>query len=635
MPIDQSNPPIRIYLVGTPNSGKSTLFNQLTGLNQKTGNFPGVTVEKKSGFIETKPNQWTELWDLPGVLGFSGNSEEKKITIQTILSAKPNEKILYVLDATQLERSLLFLFSIIEKGLPVFIALTMTDILEKRGFRIDIKELEKILGIPILIVNPKKREGVDDLKQKLCDLENFQRGIPLGEKNSEDLLQDYTKKFQSIKKILSKILLPIPGSLNEKPKTLNKIDNYLLHPILGLLVFFIVIALIFQFLFTWSQWPMEQIENFVSYLQNLLSHSLPEGPLSSLLVDGVIGGVGAILAFLPQIALLFFFIGLMEESGYLSRASFVMDKLMGKFGLSGSAFIPLISSAACAVPAILGTRTIESKPERMTTILVAPLIMCSARYPVYILIVGTVFYYEPFQGVISLKGLVLFCMFLLGIFSSFLLALVFRKTVFRSTQNFFILELPDYRVPSLKVILQKVWVKIVYFLSSAGRIILSISIILWFLSYYPIQTDSAGERVINIENSYAGKLGKVLEPMIQPLGFNWKIGVAILTSFAAREVMVSTLAVIYGLEGESEESNTLQETMRKDRKENGKLVWNIPTGLSLLVFYAFAHQCMSTLAVVRRETNSWLWPMVQFLYMTGLAYILSFLVYQITSIILD
>jgi len=629
--ISTSSPPRRYLLVGNPNSGKTTLFNRLTGLRQKTGNFQGSTVEKKVGIYPTRFHDRLEIWDLPGAFSMEGINEDKKITAEIVQNADESDRILYVMDSTQIERSFQFLTSILDRGLRVLVVLTMLDLLQRRGLDLDLNQLEKCTGIQFVPVNPKTGEGIETLIQLLEDEESFRKGIPIWSGKATDLEEEYILKSIAIKKILSNTL--IKNTSVESLVDLDSIDSLLLHPVYGLIIFLGIMAVVFQFLFHLAEFPMELIAKGILFLQNLLRETIPQGPLGSLVIDGALGGVGAILAFLPQICLLFFFIGIMEESGYIARASFLMDKFMGKFGMNGKAFIPILSSAACAVPAILSTRTIESREDRITTILIVPLIMCSARYPVYILVIGTVFPQEPVLGYISIRGIVLFFLFVLGLLTSLTFGLLFKKLLLRKSPGFFILELPTYRMPSIVSLLQIVWVKVKSFLVNAGRIILTISILLWFISYYPLQRTETGEYRSTIKTSYAAAIGKIIEPAIEPLGFDWKIGVAILASFAAREVMVSTLAILYELDGEDEESTSLREAMRNDTRPDGSLIWTPLTGISILIFFAFANQCMSTLAVTKKETNSYVFPAIQFLYMTVLAYVSSFLVYQVGTLL--
>ncbi|TGK87348.1 ferrous iron transport protein B [Leptospira noumeaensis] len=682
----------RIYLVGNPNCGKSTLFNQLTGLKQKTGNFSGVTVEKREGIFRTNGLDYT-ITDLPGTYGLGGVAEDKKIAYEVLLSRKPDEQVIYVLDALNLERGLQFLLQIIDMGIPTLVVLTMKDVLEKKRIQLDLEKLKKQIGLQFLLVNAKSGEGVETLKESITNPNQFQNctrlwtwgtkeesflksakqklGIDSNEaefflsQSLKYLNEDphfseerYYLKFPEetknwlrsqvigkgfffyyqeemihrsifIKKVLAEAVTypkSIPGSLDEK------LDKVLLHPILGFICFFLLMGLLFQSLFSFAELPMDLIELGIGQIQSFTESFVSEGLLRSLLIEGIIGGVGSVVVFVPQIALLFLFIGILEESGYLARASFLMDRVMGKFGLSGKSFIPLLSSAACAVPAILGTRTIENKSDRFTTIMVSPLVMCSARYPVYILIVGTVFSFPPVFGIFNIQGFVLFSMFFLGMIVSFGFAYLFRKTVFKEDSSYFVMELPRYNLPSLKSLFHTVYGKVKSFLSTAGQIILYISVLLWFLSHFPAEYKNNQWETSPIETSYIGTIGKVMEPAIEPLGFDWKIGISILTSFAAREVMVSTLAVLYGSE-ENEESENLRSTLRTEKRADGSLVWTPLSGLSLLVFFAFASQCMSTLAVTKKETGTIFWPAVQFLYMTVLAIASSFLIFQLGKIL--
>lgn len=678
----------KLYLVGNPNCGKSTLFNQLTGLRQKTGNFSGVTVEQKSGVLKSAEKELTII-DLPGTHGMGGKTEDKRITYDILLSREPEDKIIYVLDALNLERGLQFLLQVIDMGAPVTVVMTMKDVLEKKNLSIDLNILENELGIKIHLINAKSGDGVLNLKEALFQEENFvsnsrkwkwdakeenqiseiKKTLQIEDTNSEFILTQALKylsgdpsqtdiqylnyfpaesisflksnfsqkKFQFnyeeeiirkaffIKQILAKCL---KTGGNKSRDFDTKLDAILLHPFWGFVCFFLLMGVLFQTLFSWAEIPMNGIEESIKMTQDIILDYLPEGLLRSLIVEGVLGGVGSVIVFIPQIALLFIFLGILEESGYLARASFLMDRTMGKFGLSGKSFIPLLSSAACAVPAIMGTRTIENKADRITTIMVSPLIMCSARYPVYILIVGTVFNLPPIFGFINVQGIVLFGMFLVGLFTSLLVALLFRKTVFKEDSSYFIMELPRYMIPSSKSIFHSVFQKVLAFLKSAGQIILYISVLLWFLSAFPASYVNEKWETSNIETSYIGRTGKFIEPVLHPMGFDWKIGISMLTSFAAREVMVSTLAIIYGT-NDDEQSETLREKLRNEKKADGSPLWSPLTGLSLLAFFAFASQCMSTLAVVRKETGSFLWPFIQFVYMTGLALLSATLIFQI------
>ncbi|EMJ93324.1 ferrous iron transport protein B [Leptospira alstonii serovar Pingchang str. 80-412] len=686
-------------MAGNPNCGKSTLFNRLTGLRQKTGNYHGVTVEKAEGILN-HPERAVKILDLPGAFSLGGNSEDKQVTSRVLIGHKEGDLILFVMDASLAERSLQFLLQILELNVPVLVAVTMKDVLEKKRIGLELDSLSKEFGILFRYVNPKNGEGVSELKDLIVSPDAFripirsfpwdpvrekfiddllrslsakhsnslkfvlinslkelsgevlQKGLPglsLFPENSAKLirekfdrfekrftyLEELTQKSVYIKKVLNNSIVgdPIPSE-----KFLSKADKILLHPFWGMVSFLGIMALVFQTLFTWSETPMDWIESGVGNVGSFVGGFLEAGPLRSLIQEGIIGGVGAVLVFIPQIALLFLFIGILEETGYIARASFVMDRFMGKFGLSGKSFIPLLSSAACAVPAIMGTRTIENKSDRLTTILVAPLITCSARYPVYVLVIGAVFPAGTLWGIFNIQALTMFGLFLLGMIASMLAALVFKKTFFKSDSSYFLMELPAYNTPSVKSLALTVFKKLKAFLATAGQIILFISILLWFLanypridsSLYPNVTDSELKK-IQIRESYAGSSGKFMEPVLKPIGFDWKMGIGIITSFAAREIMVSTLSIVYGVGGE-ESTDGLKEAIRKDKDENGKAVWGLRNSVSLLLFFAFACQCMSTLAVVKKETNSVFWPTFLFTYMTILAYSTSFIVFQFWSL---
>ena len=687
----------RCLLVGNANAGKTSLFNQLTGLSQKTGNFPGVTVGIATGEVKLE-DKTLEVIDLPGSFSLNANSEDKKTLTLFLINRKESDKIIFVLDAILLERSLQFLFQIMDLGAPILLVITMKDILQKKNLFIQVETLKKELGIEVLLVNAKNGEGISKLKELIVNPYNFKTPKRLwawdekresffqnllakleadnihylqfvlgntlkklsGEKLQKELpgIEEFKPEIQNlisselknsglvykyqeeviqksfrIKSIISKVLT---GNIEDKSSLSSKLDRFILHPVFGMFTFFLVMGFVFQSLFSWSEYPMEFIEKSFENLGNYFQTTLPEGPFNGLITKGIIGGVGSVLVFIPQIALLFLFIGIMEESGYLSRVSFIMDKFMGRFGLSGKSFIPLLSSAACAVPAIMSTRTIENRSDKMATILISPLITCSARYPVYILVIGAIFPKQEIFGIFSLQALMLFGLFILGMITALLFALLFKKTFFRHESSYFLIELPSYKIPSIKNLFLSVYQNIKAFIENSGTIILYVSILLWFLAYYPVTAPVDSTRATKpeteISHSYAAKIGKFIEPAIEPLGFDWKIGVGIISSFAAREVMVSTLAIIYGVEGD-ETSDDLKTSIQKDvNPKTGKKTWSVLTAISLLIFFAFASQCMSTLAVVRQETKSYFWPSFLFVYMSILAYISSLAVYQIGTL---
>ncbi|MBL0264615.1 MAG: ferrous iron transport protein B [Leptospiraceae bacterium] len=685
----------RCLLVGNANAGKTSIFNRLTGLSQKTGNFPGITVGIATGEIKLKDKQ-LEIIDLPGSFSLNANSEDKKTLTRFLINRRESDKIIFVLDAMLLERSLQFLFQIMDLGAPILLVITMKDILEKKNLSIQVDALKRELGIETLLVNAKSGSGIQELKELISQEYNFKTPSRLwtwddkrenflnslltrietdnhhylsfvlsnalkrisGEKLQKELpgLEEFKPEIQSfiekeleasglkykyqeevihksfrIKSIIGKVLT---GNMENQKSFSSKFDKIILHPVFGMITFFGIMAFVFQSLFSWSEIPMQIIESSIDSLANYFQARLPVGPFNGLVTKGIIGGVGSVLVFIPQIALLFFFIGIMEESGYLSRVAFIMDKFMGRFGLSGKSFIPLLSSAACAVPAIMSTRTIENKSDKMATILISPLITCSARYPVYILIIGAIFPKKNLLGIFSLQALVLFGLFILGMVTALLFALLFKKTFFRHDSSYFLIELPSYKIPSLKNLFLSVYQNVKAFIENSGTIILYASILLWFLAYYPVAAPTEKQQIpTEISKSYAAQLGKFIEPAILPLGFDWKIGVGIISSFAAREVMVSTLAIIYGVEGD-ETSEDLKTSIQDDvNRDTGKKTWSLLTAISLLLFFAYASQCMSTLAVVRQETKSYFWPSFLFMYMTILAYLSSLAVYQIGTLL--
>jgi len=690
-----------IALAGNPNSGKTTVFNALTGSFQKIANYGGVTVEKKEGFYTNAKGEKVCVLDLPGTYSLDATSPDEMIAQEVLLglrddTAKP-EVIVVVVDADNLERHLYLTLQLKETGIPLIMALNMMDVANRHKKNINIKELTQLLGIPIIPMVARSRQGIVELKKFLEEETDFKNihnerkwklSRPLeelcfrvGEKilaegianrdnadfYARNLLrsasslyyrklklsgtlrkyleqclkqidwqgvhfseEEITARYHWIEKILALVLhKPTHG---EQSWT-ERIDAVLLHRTYGPIFFFVFIAAIFQSVYTWATIPMDAINTVFGWLGDTVRHFLPAGALQNLAAEGIIGGVGSVLIFLPQILLLFFFIGLLEDTGYMARAAFLMDRLMSRVGLSGKSFIPLMSSFACAIPGIMACRTIENKKDRFATIMVAPLMTCSARLPVYILLIGTFIPAVPLLFGITLPGLVLFLLYLFGIAGAILMALVFKKTVFRGESPPLVLELPTYKLPQWRTVLKNMWQRSRMFVRRAGTIILSISIILWFLSSYPknealentLRGEGVSDAIISSEilkQSYAGKLGRLIEPVIAPLGFDWKIGIGLIASFAAREVLVSTLATIYQVEGANEESVSLKDALQKDGTFNPLVAW------SLLIFFVFACQCMSTVAIVRRETNSWRWPTFLILYMTALAYTASFLVYQ-------
>ncbi|MBI1193623.1 MAG: ferrous iron transport protein B [Bacteroidetes bacterium] len=698
---------MRVALAGNPNAGKSSVFNRLTGLQQQVGNFPGVTVEKKTGPVRLPAGQKAQLTDLPGVYSLYPHSPDQVITLQVLINKKDvlhPDVVLYVADASNLERHLLLFTEIADLGLPIILCLNQMDVARERGISIDIPMLAKGLGVPVFPINGRTGEG---LKQVLASLEHpvplrgdpfwkpekanpqvvsaVQKVLPdLGayqailvahqnrhlahlQQQEREAIQEALDPigFLSLRAQVSETMSRFDGltpivqqavsSLDRAARSRTALlDRVLIHPLYGTITFFIVLFMIFQAVFRWAEWPMKLMDQGIAGSRNALEGLLPESLLSDLLINGLIPGIGGILIFIPQIALLFALVALLEEVGYMARAVYLSDNVMRRFGLNGRSFVALISGIACAVPAIMTARGITNRQERLATIFVTPFMSCSARLPVYALLIAfAVPASSTLGGWLNLQGLVMFGLYFLGAFSALATSWLIKRFFPSAEPSYLMLELPDYRKPHWRNVLTTVWQKVSVFVSNAGRIILVISLILWVLSSYGPGTgvrDAASEVTANyaysalssnelegliaarqLEMSWAGHLGHLLEPIIAPLGFDWKIGIALITSFAAREVFVSTMATIYGA-ADQENKTGIVESMRLDvHPATGLPVYTAATAVSLLLFYVFAMQCMSTLAVVQRETGSWKIPIYQFLYMTGIAYGASFLAYQVLS----
>jgi ferrous iron transport protein B len=650
-----SGHPVTIAISGNPNAGKTTLFNALTGLRQKVANYPGVTVERKEGrwkFDSELPA--ARLIDLPGLYSLDATSLDEQLAREVLMGRvkdlpKP-DLIIAVVDATNLERNLYLVTQLIEYSIPVVIALTMVDLAEKRHLEIDAQKLSEMMRIPVVSVKARSKTGLDEITDAVRKLivtgeeaDPFWIETAGSDAGSDEIHLSLSDNEAANRQIFARYNF-ISDVYQESVRTADtdradlseKIDAILTHKFFGLVILVGILLLVFQAIFSWAALPMDLLDQGFGSLGTFVRAELPPGVLTDLLVDGVIAGVGGVLVFLPQILLLFLFISLLEDTGYMARAAFLLDKLMSRVGLHGKAFLPLMSSFACAIPGIMATRTIENRRDRLATILIAPFMSCSARLPVYALMIAAFFAGQKVLGFVSVGAVLMLAMYSLGIFVAVIVALILKKTILKSPPPPFVMELPPYRVPNLRTVIQNMLTRAWLFLKRAGTVILAISIILWALMYFPAGVHSSearesdvGQKRVQLESSYAGMLGKTIEPAIAPLGFDWKIGVAIIASFAAREVLVSTLSIIYNAgEDEPEDSPTLVKAIRAAERADGSKVWTPLTALSLMVFFVLAMQCMSTLAVVRRETNSWAWPAFMFAYMTAIAYAGALLTFQ-------
>lgn len=693
-----------IALLGNPNVGKTSLFNRITKLNQKVGNYPGITVEKREGNIKANGHEYRVI-DLPGTYTLFPNSLDEEVVLRTLTNKENTDYpdlVVVVSEPNTLSRGIVIYQQVRECGLPAIFIVNMEDELGSKGIKIDTPQLEKYLQTKVLTTNARNGGGVDKLietfeiqthpyfgalelpkvfapalvdAKKLFPLETEyktwlclaqEEAVGLSEPLKDQLVEIRSKhnisaqqlqKEESIlrhEKISHDLELIIQKSENKKFSFTTKIDDLLLHPVLGYVIFFGILFLIFQAIYSWSGPLMDGVDSIFGSMGEYVASILPEGPLNNLLVNGIIAGIGGIIIFLPQIIILFLCISLMEESGYMSRVVFLMDRWLKPFGLNGKSVIPLMSGSACAIPAIMAARNIENPKERLLTMLVTPFMTCSARLPIYIVIIGLVIPDEKFLG-FNLQGITLFGMYLLGIVGALFSALILNRIIKSVRKSYLIFELPTYKMPDWKNVLNTVWEKSSGFLIDAGKIILAISIILWVLGNFgPNDKFTNPEHYISQENphfsadeianevtaykteySYLGYLGRGIEPAIKPLGYDWKIGIGLLASFAAREVFVGTVAVVYSLGSEIDieddaQKQTLLDRMRSEINRNtGKQAYNFATGISLLLFYAFAMQCMATIGVVRKETGSWSWTLIQTGFMTGLAYLTALLAYQL------
>ena len=693
---------IKIALVGNPNTGKTSLFNKLTGLHKKVGNYPGITVNRISGTFNLDNGISVELIDLPGTYSLHPNSKDEEVVLKELLfNIEKIDGVIVVADVNNLKRNMILLTEIMDLGYPVMLVINMCDEMKKKGISIDIQKLEKLLKIPVFLISAKKAKAdgnkngkgkIFDLKRKILEMFDAQPShffskynltslnldflskknedfplyknwllyteqhnfkdkikkeksyileIPFESKSVKKLLQkEVIKRYQDINKILSQTYFI---DKSKATGVTEKIDRILLHRVWGLLIFAFIMFSVFQSIFSLAAIPMDWIDTQFTFLNTLLKSTLPAGQLTDLLTDGILSGIAGVLIFVPQIAILFLFIALLEEMGYMSRIVFLMDKIMQPFGLSGKSVVPLLSGTACAVPAIMGARTIENSKDRFITILTTPFMTCSARLPVYTIIIALIIPEKKIFGIINAQGLALFLLYFLGFAMALISAFILSKIIKNKYKRYFILEMPEYKLPILKNIYITVIDKLKAFVFGAGKIIVAFSIILWFLATHGpsdfnkptnTQSDTSIENNQNVssyklEHSYLGIMGKTIEPAIRPLGYDWKIGIALLTSFAAREVFVSTLSTIYSV-GDQDSNSLLKEKMANEINIfTGKKTFTFAVGISLLLFYAFAMQCFSTLATIKNETKTWKWPVVVFFYMTGIAYLFAFITYQI------
>lgn len=603
-----------VAIVGPPNSGKSTLFNQLTGLRQKVANFPGVTVEHRLGMAHLEDGREIALVDLPGVYGLSSRSEDEKVA-HDVLNGRRKElgrpdAVLLILDSTNLERHLLLAAPVLSMGLPTLVILNMADDLRGRHGHVDLGALSRQLGAPVVLASAVRGEGLDEVRRFLAS------GMPARNVYVElPVLNDIPRCREWASRVGGDARYHAPAP----PLWTRRLDAVFLHPVVGPVIFLLVVLAVFQTIFTAAVPLMDGLRFLVERSGFAVSSLLPDSPLRSLLTEGVWGGVGSVIVFLPQILLLFLLIGILEDSGYLARAALIADRTMAKVGLQGKSFIPLLSAYACAVPAIMATRTIENKRDRIATILVAPFITCSARLPVYTLLIAAFIPDKPVFGpFLGARAATLLGLYVLGFLAAIGTARLLKSTILRSGRAPFVLEMPPYRWPTLRSLGLRLYDRARVFLVRAGTVILCVAIVIWLLAHIPLQNG----KVPPIEESLAGTIGRAVEPIIRPLGFNWKIGIGLITSLAAREVIVGTLGTIYGMDADPASRN-LQAAIQKDLTTGG--------AVALLIFFAFAMQCMSTLAVVRRETGGWKWPAIQFAYMTLLAYVSAFVAHRIFS----
>src|SRR5574343_102791 len=651
---------MKIALLGNPNTGKSSVFNMLTGLRQQVGNFPGVTVDKKFGVFNLSNEEHT-LIDFPGTYSIYPRSKDEQVVYDVLKNDQhPDypELAIVVADESNLERNLFLFTQVYDLQIPVILVLNMADLAKKNGKSINIPALEEAFpGAKIVETTARVGMGKERLLQAIQSIskynhsEHFYANARICELyDSKGQETEATERYGLINELIKRVQTT---STSKSEQTSNKLDRVLVHPIFGYLIFGGILMIIFQFIFAFAAYPMDFIDGVFADFSAWLSEELPTGLFSDLISQGIVPGIGGVLVFIPQIALLFFFIALLEESGYLARVVFIMDRIMRPLGLNGKSVVPLLSSVACAIPGVMATRTISDWKERMITILVAPLMSCSARIPVYTLLIALVIPKETVLGFLNLQGLVLFGLYSLGLIAALLIAAILKLLIKTREKGFLLLELPSYKSPRWGNVGITVWEKVRVFVWDAGKVILAISIILWALATFGPGdrmekaalnaenhakelklSNEDSERFVasaKLENSFIGIMGKGLEPVIKPLGYDWKIGISLITSFAAREVFVGSLATIYAVQEDGGENKRLIDRMRSEKRFDGTPVYTLASGASLMVFYVFAMQCMATLAVVKRETKSWKWPLIQMAFMGTLAYLGAFITYLILS----
>ena len=653
---------MKIALFGNPNTGKSSVFNMLTGLRQQVGNFPGVTVEKKSGSFTVAEKEYT-LTDFPGTYSIYPRTKDEEVVYRVLTdptSKEFPELALVVLNASQLKRNLLLCSQLYDLKIPLVIVVNMSDIAQRKGITVDLQKLEELFpGSSVVSTNARIGLGKDRLLQAISsfDFKNQEANNRLIISDFEaapiDNLSKQVSETKERTSWIDSVLPAIQKNEENKSSSQSKLDQILVHWLWGYLIFVGVLLVVFQFIYAFASYPMDAIDLLFITLSNYLQETLPAGIFSNLLSQGIVPGIGGVVIFIPQIALLFFFISVLEETGYLSRVVFIMDRIMRPLGLNGKSVVPLMSSVACAIPGVMAARTISDWRERIITILVAPLMSCSARIPVYTLLIALVIPDDPVLGFLNLRGIVLFSLYSLGLVSALVIAFILKKIIRTKERGFLVLEMPDFKSPRWQNVWITVFEKVRIFVWDAGKVILAISVILWALaSFGPGDSIEKAEKDSNekitkkswseeeknqfiasakLEKSYMGIMGKTLEPLIEPLGYDWKIGVSLLTSFAAREVFVGSLATIYAVHDTSDDNTLLINRLRMEKKVDGTPIYTLATGCSLLVFYVFAMQCMSTLAVVKRETNSWKWPLFQLAFMGVLAYSMSLLTFMLLS----